>query len=526
MFSKRYKTFSFILASSLAVSTLCGCSLVNSSQSASNETSLPTTSATTWPEISETTAVATTAETTEETTEAVVSEETYQTAVWNDDVDPEYVNSINGVTPEMMRADFWIGEDDNRILMDADEITEFNYNNRATNKTGDGVIMPKFDEFGEVMDGNILRAFLKENADSVPDEPSKYYLNGHQTTRGYWQNLVELSNMDAVEDEVKVRYGFTVKRMTVRLFPTEDKVYNGKSDRFFDYMLYSECMPFMPVVVLHESLDGEYLYVVFDSFSSWVRKDAIALCKDRDDWQARQFPENRLVVTAREIRLGDDPHLTSTEDLVLPMGTYISLVSADDAPSEINQRASFCDYVVKIPTRGSDGYIKDEYFLIPVSDDVHVGFLPLTPANIVRQAMKLLGDRYGWGGDLRANDCTGITREIYRCFGVLLPRVGQSNSKGIYKVDLSDMSDEEKLAEIEKLYPGSLISFTGHMMIYLGTVDGVPYVISAVGTLVEPGSSEILHPRSVVINSLYVKNSKMNTWLGISQTALMFIPER
>ena len=35
----------------------------------------------------------------------------------------------------------------------------------------------------------------------------------------------------------------------------------------------------MPVVILHESLDGEFLFAVFDSFAGWVRKDAVATCE-------------------------------------------------------------------------------------------------------------------------------------------------------------------------------------------------------------------------------------------------------
>ena len=193
----------------------------------------------------------------------------------------------------------------------------------------------------------------------------------------------------------------------------------------------------------------------------------------------------------------------------------------------INQRTTYGDYVVKVPTRGDDGYIEDEYVLIPMSDDVHVGFLPYTPANIVRQAFKLLGDRYGWGGDLEANDCTGITREVYRCFGILLPRVKQSASTGVYSVDVSDMSDEDKLYEIGQLTPGSLIAFPGHMMIYLGMVDGVPYVISAVGTFVAPapGSDEQIHPDSVIVNSLYVRRASLKTWLESVTVVLTIKPD-
>ena len=92
---------------------------------------------------------------------------------------------------------------------------------------------------------------------------------------------------------------------------------------------------------------------------------------------------------------------------------------------------------------------------------------------------------------------------------------------------MKKMSSKEKLAEIEKLAPGSLISFPGHMTIYIGTADGVPYVISSVGTFVQPapGSKEVLHPRSVVLSSLNVRRRNLVSWLDTATTALTIKPE-
>lgn len=503
----RQKAVSAALALTLTIPAFCGCNIVTQGNSES-ESTISTTSAEPTP----------TPVPTLPPVEVIVKTEGGKTIV-----DSDYVRLMDDVKPEMMNPDYWLKEEDNKVLMNAEEIAEFNRKNRGQITAGDSKTkMPYLDSFEETLDGNILRRFLKDNAASVPKNPEKFYLNGMPTTAEYWENLVSLSNIEGVPDEINVRYAFTTKRMTVRMFPTEDRIFESATDKFFDSLLYSECMPYMPVVVLHESTDGEYLYVVFDSFSAWVRKDVIAFCRDKEEWTKRQNPDKWLVVTAREIRLGDDPHSPLTSNLVLAMGTRMELVPIKDAPDEINQRTTYGDYVVKVPTRGADGYIKDEYVLIPVSDDVNAGYLPLTPANIVRQAFKLVGDRYGWGGDLQANDCTGITREIYRCFGVLLPRVGQSSSKGVFKVDMKKMSTKEKLEAIEKLEPGSLVSFPGHMTIYIGTVDGVPYVISAVGTFVqpEPGSNTVLHPRSVVLSSLNVRRKNMVTWLDTSTTAL------
>jgi len=521
MLNRRHKMISFILATSLIVPVLSACGT-----SPNTQPSLPATEDTTMPTLAseENTQPSTDMTNTPETS---ADPNTYETAPADTGVNTDFVRTADYVTPEMMTADYWISDEDNRILMTTEQIKAFNHENRAVIKAGDGTVFPLFDEFEDTLDGDILISFLEENANSFLKNPTGYYLDGTRTTKLYFDDLVDRSNIDGVPEVINVRYGFSVKRMTLRMLPTEDRVFTDPYDQLFDSNLYSECMPYMPVYVLHESSDGDYLYVVFDSFAAWVRKDAIALCEDKEDWLERQNPDYWLTVTAREIRLGNDPYSDATTNLVLPMGTKMELIPADDAPDVVSERTTFGDYVVKVPTRGSDGYIEDEFVLIPVSDDVTVGYLPFTSANIVRQALKLQGDRYGWGGDLQANDCTGIVREIYRCFGILMPRVGQSDVTGVYKVDMSDMDSDEKMEIISKLAPGSLVSFPGHMTIYLGTVDDIPYVISAVGTFTPPAgfSNEVLHPRTVVISSLLVRTRSYSTWLSIAKTALTVTPE-
>ncbi len=511
MKNSRQKILSALLATALTVPVLSGCNIVTQQEPSVSSSLSETTTASS--------AVMESSETAKE--DIVVKTPEGKTVI-----DTEYVRLIDGVKPEMMQPGYWIKEGSSKVLMTPDEIAEFNKNNRGVITASNKTKFPKLDEFPETLDGKVLRSFLTDCANAAPKDPSKLYLNGKPTTDEYWKELIARSNIDGIPEEINVKFGFTVKRMTIRLFPTEDRVFEKTSDRYYDAMIFSECMPYMPVAVLHESSDGEYLYVVFDSYAAWVRKDTVALCKDINDWKERQNPGQWLVVTGREIRLGNDPYSSKTSNLVLPMGTKMELVPADKAPKSTHQRTTFGDYVVKVPTRGSDGSLKDEYVLIPVSDDVNVGYLPLTSENIVRQAFKRLGDRYGWAGDLQANDCTGITREIYRCFGILLPRVGQSNVNGVYKVNMSKMNSKQKLEVIEKLAPGSLISMPGHMMIYLGTVDGKPYVISACGTFVQPapGSTEALHPNSVILNSLFVRTKSLKTWLDVSTTALTMTP--
>ena len=476
----------------------------------------------------------TTTTTSEETTVPTETVETFETTEAEmTSADTDYIRLLPDVSPEMMSADHWIdvgyasGFNMDEVMMDESQIETFNSGNYLPFKVTDDEVLFYYNEIGETFEGDKLRQLLESNRDQIPEDPSNYYLNGQSTTASYWNGLKALDNLSAVPDTIEVRYGYTVRRATLRLFPTEDRVFESTNDRYFDYILFSECMPYLPVIILHESTDGNYYYAVFDSFAAWVKKDAIALCTDRSDWEARQNPSQVLTVTAREIRLGNDPYSPATSDLVLPMGTHMELVPATEAPESIGQRTTLGDYVVKVPTRGDDGYITDQFVQIPMSDDVTVGVLPLTPANILRQTFKLLGDRYGWGGDLQANDCSGIIREIYNCFGVRIPRVLQTTVTGVHKVDMSGMNEQEKLTSFSRLLPGSYIAMPGHMMVYLGTENGRPYVISAVGSLIPPAPSSgtQLHSNSVVLSSLYVRLRSLNTWLDSIKTAVTVVEE-
>ena len=345
------KTISLMLAISMSAAVFGGCNIVT--KPVADASSVPGT------EIS--TTEASTTMNTEKTAEPSASESIIlKTPDGKTVVDTTYVRTIDGVKPEMMYADYWIKEGHDQILMTPEQIEEFNKNNKGVIKASDKTILPHPDDYEDTLDGKVLRSFLKDNEKAVPKDPSKYFLNGKPTTAEYWQELAALSNIDGVPETINVRYGFTTKRMTLRQFPTEDRVFDSKSDRYYDSILFSECMPYMPVVVLHESTDGNYLYAGFDSFAAWVRKDAIAFCKDKADWQARQNPGQWLVVTAREIRLGNDPYSSKTSNLVLPMGTRMELVPVSKAPQSISQRTTYGDYVVNLPTTGSDGNTKDE----------------------------------------------------------------------------------------------------------------------------------------------------------------------
>ena len=103
------KLTSVILAAAILLPLICACDLI---PDRTVETSLPTV-----PEES-TSELTTTSEATEETTEPSAEERIIlKTPDGKTVIDTTYVRTIADVTPEMMTADYWIGEDDNEVLM-------------------------------------------------------------------------------------------------------------------------------------------------------------------------------------------------------------------------------------------------------------------------------------------------------------------------------------------------------------------------------------------------------------------------
>ena len=440
----------------------------------------------------------------------------------------DYIALTGGVSMEMMSADYWLSKKNkqaahkDKVLMSTDEIAEFNRGCSAMISCGGTEL--SLADIPDSLSGEIVRGFISSAA--APEDPVSKYLWGQPTNEEYWAALEQNRNLDAVPGTVEVRFGYSVARASLRLFPSNDFIGGTPEDRLYDKLVMSEFMPYLPLAVLHESTDGEWYYVMLYGFGGWIEKKNVAICTSREDWENRMEPESFLTVTGRELRLAEEPYSPGVSGLLLPMGTKLPLVRPEDVPQPINCRRSYGCYVVKLPVRLSDGTIGDEYTLVPMTEDVSTGYLPYTRANVIELAFKLLGDRYGWAGMYGANDCSGIVHEVYACFGFCLPRTAEAIMKlgGFEYTDMSAMSDAEKLRALDTVPAGSLLGFPGHIMIYLGRSGGRAYVISAVGSF---GPADMQGGYDCAVNSVTVnsladtRRRSGKTWLESLDGAIL-----
>lgn len=434
------------------------------------------------------------------------------------DISP-YLRLPANVTADMLLPEAW--KTNEVVLISPEEIQAVNTANAFNMEFGEHVY--SLETIGLEMTTEVLREELEHCAEDAQGREG--YQNGQLLPQSYWDALVENSNLDGLADPLQVQYGYSVHWTNVKRYPTEEFAGEDPEDLFYDKNLNSEFHPNQPLVVLHESRDGEYWYVMLNGFGGWIPKKYVALCPSREDWLARQEMTDFLVVTGRMLRLPDDEGNPALSGELLPMGTRMKLVAPQDAPDVISDRWHFGCYIVSLPVRDEQGMIAEEYCLIPASEDVSLGYLPCTSRNMVELAMKRVGDRYGWGGLGHSTDCCGLSKEIYACFGFELPRgvMQQGQLKGVTVHSMEGMEDEARLELLRSLPAGTILCFPGHIMLYLGMQEDVPYCISAVGSFVPEDDADgtVLSINSVVVNTLNVKRRSGLTWMQCLVSAVV-----
>lgn len=432
----------------------------------------------------------------------------------------DYVKLLPGTTLTMLSPEYWKSNLSGEVLFSAEEIEDYQKNNPLS--------VQYFDNY----EGRTLRLFMYDMPDSLRrgvvealidvtylDDAmagvNNPYVNGKHEGREHWASVKENCALDDIPEQIIPKYCICVSRDVAKLFPTDDFVTQDPDEIYCNDLVSAEVMPLTGVVAIHKSKDGNWIFVINGSFCGWVKKDCLAYCEDREQWLSVCKPDEFLVVTGCEIVLDQTAISTHTAGMILPMGTKIKLLKTSE--ELVNGRMGLNNYLAEVPFRKEDGTIDFEKVLIPVSKDVSVGYLTMTSDAVIEQAFKFLGKVYGWGGSLSSNDCSGLVRQVYECFGFELPR----NSAAIAQLydlgcrDYAAATAQKKLEFISKIPTGSLLYMDGHIMIYLGMVGDEPYVISSCATYIDPGdaSGSIQDAYGVFVSNLKLLRKNGRTWL-------------
>ncbi|MDR6675619.1 SH3 domain-containing protein [Xanthomonas sp. 1678] len=285
--------------------------------------------------------------------------------------------------------------------------------------------------------------------------------------------------LDAIPAQVAPRYALVVRRADLRTFPTRQRAFSGRDDHDIDRFQESALYPGTAVAILHASGDGQWLFVLAPNYAAWIERDRIAEGERAVvlDY-ARRTP--RLVVTGARALTAFTPELQAASQVALDMGSTLPLREDWPAQQAVNGQSPLAAYVVQLPLRGDDGRLRLAPALVPRGADVATAPLAATQRNLLRQAFKFLGERYGWGNDYDARDCSGFVSDVYRSLGIALPRNtgDQARSPSLAAVPYAAAAPlAQRQRALAQLQVGDLVYIPGHVMMVIGHDRGHTWVI-------------------------------------------------
>ena len=437
-----------------------------------------------------------------------------------------------GVTEEMCDAGYWAG----RAVTDPDALLATSSQCAAVTKAGENGSGTNMRNMATMINStyaaNTQRQALADGILADASSTRAYYANGTLVdNEEYFGALQQAVRETGYTDETReTGWGIVTGRVEMKSWPTADFIGYSATDPD-DEATGSAMVVGEPFAVRAKAeVDGHLYYWGYSvNCSGWVDGEQIALCRSKEEWlgswQTDEAGSDRLIVTESSIYTEESQAIPAISNVQLDLGCSLKLVADEDIPTKIGERRTFHNYVVYLPTRQEDGTYQACMALISERYSLSEGYLPLTQRNVLNVAFSCLGDRYGWGGCQDAMDCSMYTGQIYRCFGITLPRntTWQVLVPGI-STSIEDMTDAEKVEYLSTLPVGALLYFNGHTMMYLGCVGGVPYVVSAVGTFCDTAEDAATSAYGVDITPLTVRRGNGSTWLSNLNDVVVVTP--
>ncbi len=352
------------------------------------------------------------------------------------------------VIPDNARK--FIKDSDSETILTLDEI--YSYNKKIQSKT-DSIF--ELDKIQSMTSSEITNLITQYKVPSLP----KYTGNGIVSDNDINQ-MLDNRNINDIEDKDKITKGLIVKRTNLKSFPTDVHFFDSNGVYNFDRIQETELHVNTPILIIHESKDHNYSFVIAYNYSGWVKNESFAIANDKS-W---------------EYFVNNDAFGIITEPFLEIDGTLL------DMSTKLPYKGVTANgYKLVLPLKNNDGYV-DQKEIIISRDKAHVGYLLYNKKNVYIQAFKYENIPYRWSGMDDGVDCSSYISNVYRTFGFMFPRnTADQNSSVGEIINLENKTNIDKLNLIEKESPALLFQ-NGHVMIYLGKVDNNNYIIHASGS--------------------------------------------
>ncbi len=264
----------------------------------------------------------------------------------------------------------------------------------------------------------------------------------------------------------------------VRAVPTSKPYFKSRSDMAFDRWQNSFIFSGTPVLITHFNASRDWAHIQSSFVYGWVRVEDLARISAQDE---HFFLESKNYVVPNHDRV----KIYDKEGNFLATAHVGQLFVLHPQKQKIRNQ-----YAIYLMHRGGNGglqkipaYVKKEDFSLFPKD-----FSALKMAGVIDS---MLGQFYGWGGELGSRDCSAFIRDSFAGFGIFLPRNSSAQVKYANNmVDLSKMSATQKEKYIIKNATpfATILWLQGHIMLYIGSYEGRAIVAHSVWSVMTQNS--------------------------------------
>ena len=360
-------------------------------------------------------------------------------------------------------SEFWLKqvEKPNNLLMTPKQIVAFNQKIAKEQHT-----LTYVDNINTTYNSSWIKETILGYFEGI-ESRTIYFSDGHKITSDFYKRVKKYLNLNTLHGaKIKTRYALTINYCNQKLVPTELALLKKKNQIHFDRNQNSALDIATPIAIIHTTKDGLWHYGIGPTSSGWVHNKDIAF-GEKEEILNYLNSKNFVITTEPKtaIKIGGEYH-----DYVR-MGVRFPVIMSIDKET-----------MIMVPTADEHGNLVLSNATVKTAN-IHKGYLPYTPENILTQAFKFLHLPYGWGGMYGEQDCSKFIQEVYATVGLNLPRNSASQSNvSSNKIELDGVSktSKETFLRNSAIVGGTILHMKGHIVLYLGEYKGEPYIIHTV----------------------------------------------
>lgn len=310
------------------------------------------------------------------------------------------------------------------------------------------------------------------------------YAENHRRLTPEWFNK-QISNSNFKQYNQALQKAITVRNSSLRVFPTISKIFfNPKiaGQGFpFDYNQNSGIKINSPLLISHYSKDRAWVFVQSSFTIGWLSINDIALVKEKI---VKKFESGNYYIAVKD---NFPLYKNGIFKEYIKLGTLFPKTKSGK-------------YLTISKDVNLNGFLSTVEFK---KEQIEKKPIKVNQKNIKLVFNELLNEPYGWGELLSHRDCSALTRDFIAPFGIYLERNSAAQKQNGKYYPLNHLSGKDKKAFILKHGTPflTLVYLRGHIMLYIGEIDGEPLVfhnVWGVRTLKNKEQGRFIIGRSVV----------------------------